>query len=440
VTSPPVHPDRLLSRALGVRQLAAGIFNYTIGTGIYVLPGLVVAQLGGAAPLAYLLCAAIIFLVVLVFAEAGSRVAATGGPYVYVERALGPLPGLLAGVLLAVTDIAAIAAVASALAGSLARLGGVEQPVGRTAVAVALIASFAALNLRGVRTSGRLLELASAAKLLPLLLFVVVGALFVSAGNLAWDGLPSGGAVARTSGTLIFAFAGMETALVPSGEVRDNARTVPRAVMLALGAATVLYLAVQTVALGVMGPALAGDGVAPLATAAGAFAGTAGRLVILAAAAVSMAGWLSGALFAGPRTLFALARDGFLPRRLTDVHPTRRTPHVSIVAYAALAIVLALTGSFEGLLVLSNLGALGVYALSAVSVVVLRRRDVRESGEPFRIPGGVAVPVLACAGVAWVFVQTITRAEAIAFAVTLAVVAIMYVLRRRAVVPATVAP
>lgn len=422
--------DRLLVRALGVRQLAAGIFNYTVGTGIFVLPALVVAQLGSAAPLAYLLCAVVIGLVVLVFAEAGSRVGATGGPYAYVERALGPFPGLVAGVLLAVTDVAALAAVTSVLAGSLTRLAGLRGAAWQGAAITDLLAGLAAVNVRGVRSSARLIEGATVAKLIPLVLFVAVGALFVSADHLRWSGMSSPGAIARTSGTLIFAFAGIEAALLPSGEVRDTARTVPSAAMLALGAATLLYLAVQTVAMGVLGPALATDTVAPLATAAGTFAGRAGRTVLLVGAIVSMLGWTMGSIFAGPRSLFALARDGFLPSRVAAVHPRHHTPHVAIWLYALLALGLALSGTFERLAILSNLAALGVYALSAVAVLVLRRRDVRDAGEPFRLPGGATVPLLACAAIAWVVVQTATSREVVAFAVTLGVAAVC--LRRAA--------
>src|SRR5690242_4914139 len=97
------NPDALLVRAIGVRQLAATIFNYTVGSGIFALPATAAAQLGAAAPLAYLVCTAIMLLVVASFAEAGSRVAATGGPYAYIESAFGPFIGLLSGVFLVVS-------------------------------------------------------------------------------------------------------------------------------------------------------------------------------------------------------------------------------------------------------------------------------------------------------------------------------------------------
>jgi amino acid transporter len=182
-----------------------------------------------------------------------------------------------------------------------------------------------------------------------------------------------------------------------------------------------------------MGTHLADDTVAPIATAAGTFAGPAGRTLLLVGATVSTFGWLTGSILAGPRSLFAMGRDGFLPARLAAVHPRFRTPHVAIALYAALAAGLALSGTFEQLAVLSNLAGLGLYFMSAIALLVLRRRDVREAGEPFRIPGGPTVPVLACLTLTWVAVQTVTRREAVALAVALAASGLVYAARRRRV-------
>ncbi len=424
-------PDRLLVRGLGVRHLAANIFNYTVGSGIFVLPALVVGQLGGAAPAAYLLCAATMGLVVLVFAEAGSRVSSTGGPYAYVATALGPLPGLVAGALLALVDVAAAGAVATVLAASLARLAGVSGPIWQGGIVAVLLVGLGAVNLRGLSWGARLLEVSTVAKLAPLLFLVLVGAFFIVPANLRWPALPTPGQVAHTSGTLIFAFAGIEAALLPSGEVRSPSRTVPRAAILALAFVTLLYLAIQAVALGVVGPALARDTVAPLADVAGTFAGRFGSVLLLAGASVSMFGYLSGGLLSGPRGFFALARDGYLPRALAAVHPRFRTPHVSIALYVALALALALTGTFQQLAILANLAALGLYFLSAIGVWVLRRRDVRGDGEPFRMPGGPTVPVLVCAAVAWIVSQTITRPQLLAFALLVAACVVVHLVRER---------
>src|SRR5687768_13574671 len=122
------NPDALLSRELGTRQLAATIFNYTVGSGIFVLPAFAVLQLGKAAPLAYVACAIIIGLVVLCFAEAGSRVSATGGPYAYVETALGPMFGFIAGCLVLTTGLFAASGILNGFVQSLFALFNVAAP------------------------------------------------------------------------------------------------------------------------------------------------------------------------------------------------------------------------------------------------------------------------------------------------------------------------
>jgi basic amino acid/polyamine antiporter, APA family len=391
-------PDALLVRALGVRELAATIFNYTVGSGIFALPAVAVARLGGAAPLAYIACALVMGCVVLCFAEAGSRVSQTGGPYAYVEVALGPLAGFVAGVLLIVTGITAGAAVAVLFAQSLASIAAPgPRRAQLTAAFIALaLAALAILNVRGVRRGARVVEVVTVAKLLPLLAFIAVGAFFVRSRNLAWTAPLNVAPVLGTAGVVIFAFSGIESALAPSGEVYAPARTVPRASFLALGAATVLYLAIQWVALGIMGRALAGTGATPLAAAAQVFAGATGRVVLLAGATISMLGYLSGNMLAVPRSVFALARDGFLPRLLASVHPRFRTPHLAVLLYAALVAALALSGTFERLAVFSNLTAFVLYILCAIGVWRLRRLGVRLEGEPFVIPGGPLVPIVTC--------------------------------------------
>ena len=427
----PDDPDRLLVRVLGVRQLTANIFNHTVGSGIFVLPAFAVLQLGSAAPVAYLVCAAVMALVVLMFAEAGSRVTITGGPYAYVEIGLGPFFGFAAGILLAVSQISAAGAIAMLLAESVARLLGLAGAGWPAAIVVLFVCGLAAVNIRGVSRGARVIEIFTAAKLVPLLFFVVVGAFFISPANLRWDALPAAGQVATTVGTLIFAFTGIETALMPGGEVRDPTRTVPRAAILALGGATLLYLAVQAVGLGVLGTALGDDTVAPLATAAGTFSGSKGAALVLAGASVSMFGWLTGSILAGPRALFALARDGFLPHRLAAVHPRFHTPHIAIAVYGVIAIAISLTSTYQQLAVLSNLASFGVYILGAFAVWRLRVRNVRTDKPPFLMPGGMTIPILACVAIGWIAVQTVTLREALALGGVFSLSLVVYLVRRR---------
>jgi APA family basic amino acid/polyamine antiporter len=410
VTAPStLTPEHQLVRALGVRALAATIFNVVVGAGIFGLPSEVARGLGAAAPMAYVVCAITMGLIVLCFAEAGSRVSLSGGPYAYVEVALGRFVGFLSGVLLWLVTLFATAAVASVFAASLAAFApGLGAGVGRTLVLAALFGALAAINVRGVRQGTRLIEIVTVAKLLPLLALVVVGAFYVDPAQLAWERAPAMTEIGRTSIVLFFAFAGIESALVPSGEVKDPARTVPRALFIALGGVTLLYIAVQLVAQGILGPALATES-APLTTAARRISASFGVLVGLGAV-ISTFGHQSGMMLATPRMLFAFGRDGVLPRAFAAVHPRFHTPHVAIIAQAVVCGAVAITSSFGRLAVLATVSTLILYLLCCVAAWILRRRDVRVEGAvPFRVPGGPIVPVLAVAVIVWLLSSATVR-------------------------------
>ena len=425
------NPDALLSRELGTRQLAAGIFNYVVGSGIFALPAIAMGMLGPAAPVAYIACAVLMGLVVLCFAEAGSRVVVSGGPYAYVEVALGPFIGFIAGALNYLTQIAATSAVTAFFAASVARLAGADgsKPFLVTLV-IATLAVLAAVNYRGVRTGARVLEVVTVAKLVPLLAFVGIGVFFIAGSNLVWTSVPSVRETLGAAGILIFAFAGIEGALVPSGEVKDPHRTVPRAAFLALGLVTLLYIAVHLVAQGILGADLANDKVTPLATATARFAGATGFTLMVVTASISMLGHMSGAILAAPRMLLAFGRDGFLPRWFASVHSRYRTPHVAILFHATLLAAVALSGTFVQLAILANVAVLSLYLLCAIAAGVLWKRDVRQSGEPFKAPGGPLVPVLASVAILWLLWATVTKREFIALAVVVGLAVVIYGIRK----------
>jgi basic amino acid/polyamine antiporter, APA family len=416
-------------RAVGVLGLAAAIFNCTVGGGIFRLPSGAAAAAGSAAPFVYLICAAVIGCVVLCFAEVGSRVAQTGGPYAYVEAAYGRYPGFLAGVLLWMIGTTAVGGVGSAFAEGVAALAGV--PALRTPVIVGTFVLLATVNIRGVEQGTRLVMIASVAKLLPLLVFVGVGAFFVQPDNFIIATAPPASDLARAAMILIFAFMGVESALVPSGEVRDPARAVPRALALAMIGVTVLYLCIHLVAAGLLGPRLATANVAPLAFAAERFLGRPGFVLLLIGASISMFGYLSGMTLASPRALWKFADEGLLPKSLGAIHVRFRTPHVAIIVQSLLVTALAVFNSFEQLAVIANVSALLLYGAVAVATLVLRRRDVRYDGAtPFRVPGGALVPVMTVALIGWLL-TSITQTEWAAMVATLSVASIFYAVRSR---------
>ena len=415
-------PQEKLVRAIGTFGLAAGIVNITIGGGIFRLPANVAGSLGASAPLAYLVCAAAMGLIVLCIADAGRRVSLTGGPYAYVGTAFGPFVGFLSGVLLFMLGTFATAAVSTVFSASVGQLvPALASPLASTAVLIAAYAFWSIVNLGGVAIGVKLNSIATVAKLLPLLLVAVGGAFFISADNLRIAAMPPASDVARTSLLLIFAFAGIECALVPSGEVRDTARTVPRAIAIAMVTITALYIMLQVVAQGVLGDGLAQATAAPLADAAGASMGGWARSILLAGASISTFGYLGGMTLSMPRMLFALARDGFLPAALAAVHPENRAPQTAIVVQSLLTLALALSGTFEQLAILANVSALALYLGCALASWRLR-------GE-----GMAIVPLLAIAVIAWLLTG-LQSMEWVGFVLCIAAATLIYLLAQQRVV------
>ncbi len=382
-------------RGIGLLGLAANVVNGVVGVSIFTLPAAVALECGGAAPMAYLACAVIMAGVTACFAEAGSRVPTSGGAYGTVEAAFGPAAGFVTGMLLVVSDVLASGGVAAAiadLAGSVVPVLGVG--FGRTGVMLAIYAALSWANLVGVRTTARLIAGATALKLAPLALFILLGVL--SIGQVAPDGPPPTPITLAGFGRglilTMFAFSGMECALGASGEVRDPARTLPRALFLGMVFVLALYLGVQLSAQHLLGTALAQEA-APLAAAAGRMSAPA-RLVMLAGGGLSMLAWMAGDVLGTSRMVFAMARDGRLPAWLGHLQPRSRVPARAVLVYVAAGFILAMTGSFLELVVLSSLAIVAVYILACAAAWMLRRRDVARAGTPLRVPGlGVAVGV-----------------------------------------------
>jgi len=424
--------DEGLVRAVGFRGLTAGIVNYMIGAGIFVLPAVVAARVGGAAPVFYVICALAMGLIVLCFADAGSRVSLSGGTYAYAEVAFGPFVGFIVAMSLWFgSTVLASAAVANVFVDTLPQISPrLGHPAVRNGTLILVYVVLAAINVRGVKVGSGVVQTVTVGKLTPLLILVGVGLFFINPGNLSWPGMPPAGEVARTTVILFFAFLGIESALTPSGEVREPARTVPRALFAGLVLVTLLYMGIQIVAQGVLGAGLATNTAAPLAETAKRVLGTGGQTLIILGTAISTLGYVAGDMLAAPRGLYALGRDRLLPAAIGLVHPKYRTPHVAIILHAALCLTFAVTGSFEKLVVLATIATLIVYLICCLAAIQLRRRDIRDEGAiPFRVPGGPVIPVLASAMVVWLMTAS-TREEVLAMAAMLVAEAVLFGLMR----------
>jgi basic amino acid/polyamine antiporter, APA family len=418
-----------LLRVVGTRRLAATIFNTVVGAGIFALPGVIAGLSGTTAPVAYLACTGAILLVALSYASAGSRVSKAGGSYAYVAAGLGPMVGAIGGVLAWLADTLAAASVSAGLMSAL----GAYQPVvsggiGRTVVMTTVIVVIAAINIRGVRQGAAVVEGVTVAKLVPLLLFVLVGASLMTWDARLLPSLPTVDVLGRTMLVLMFAFSGAETALSLSGEVERPERTVPRALLMALAGISLLYSSVHIVAFGALGQGLAASSAAPLADAGGDLAGPWLRNVMLAGTIVSMLGYLSASLMSQPRLLYSLATGGLLPRSLAAIHPRFRTPWVAIAVQNAIVLAAALSGSFAVLVPLASVAILAVYLMVALSAAILQRRPSQPAGA-FTVP--MAVPIGAVLLSLWML-SAAKPEELMLQAAVIAASIVLVIVRRRA--------
>jgi amino acid transporter len=423
--------DEGLVRGIGTWALSANIINMVLGAGIFAIPGVVAAQIGPAALIAYLVCAFIVGLVFLCYAEVGSQVTRSGGSYAYVEEAFGPFAGFVTSTLLWLGyAVLGDAAIAVALTNALAlKLPLLSQGLPRGLFILALFAFLAWINIAGLKQGVRLVIVNAVAKLVPLALLAVVGLFFISFDNLAivdWPSLQDFGAAALI---LFFAFSGAETALNSSGEISNPAKTIPRGLLLGVSGIFTLYVALQVVAQGTLGPELANNTAAPLAAAATAVFGSWGAQLMLLGMVISIFGSLSGDMLNTPRVIFASARDGLLPGVLARVHSRYHTPHLAILLFAAAGGIAALTGTFKQLAVVASGSLLLVYLGVSLSVIVLRYRKGPPSAGQFRIPGGPIVPVLSAVVILWLLSQ-MTASEAIGAGALLAITVVIYSARK----------
>ncbi|MDX1383166.1 MAG: APC family permease, partial [Thermoanaerobaculia bacterium] len=387
-------------RDLHLGDIVSFGINSVVGTGIFFLPGEAAAMLGPAATLSFLIAAGLCSLLVLCFAEAGSRFRGTGGPILYAEAAFGPFAGFTVGWLMLCVRLVTWGALANAVVTSLETLvPGAETY--RTAILVLHFTLLTAVNVSGVKWSARVTNFFTLAKLLPMFVFAGVGLFFLDTSffrPFAPHGYTRVGA-----GTLLllFAFVGFEVLAVAAGEMKRPERDVPLGLFGSMGVITAIYLLIWVVCVGTL-PTLAGSA-SPVAEAAPLFLGRLGGSFVAVGILMSVIGVNLAVSVVASRCLYALADDAHLPRYLARVHAGTGAPVPAIVATAALALAISLSGTYVELAILSVVGRFAQFIPTCLAVLVLRRRDTEAPA--FRIPLGATVPVLALLLCAWLLSQ-----------------------------------
>jgi APA family basic amino acid/polyamine antiporter len=395
-----------LRRELGRWDLTAIGVNQVIGGSIFALAATLAANTGSWGPWMIAAVAVASMLVALSFAEVASRFDETGGPYLYTRAAFGRFLAFEVGWMMWFTRAASWASVINVLIDALGRYWSViSAGLARTLLLAIIIAIIAAINIRGIRQSSIVVNILTVAKLLPLIIFVVLGlphvewAPFAAPADVTIQQLSTGALL------LIFAFGGYEVVPVLGGEAKDPRRTIPFALIMTIVIVAAVTLLTQVVAFGTL-PGIATSRT-PLADSAAMFMGAAGAVLITVGAVFSTSGNNMGQALSGSRNLFALAEQGDLPAWFGHVHPRYRTPSNAILLTAGVAFVLAATGSFATMAAASAISRLLVYVMSCAALLRLRSPRFGNQREPvevngvlvnpasFRVAGGPVIPGLA---------------------------------------------
>ncbi|MCI0488440.1 MAG: amino acid permease [Blastocatellia bacterium] len=377
----------------GIRRwdLVAVAINGIIGAGIFGLPSKVYALIGSYSLLAFLVCALVVTLIILCFAEVGSRYSGTGGPYLYAHAAFGPVVGFEVGWLMWLARLTAFAANCNLLIEYIGFFRpAVNSGLWRAGAITLVVVAITAVNIAGVRDAAIVSNIFTIGKLIPIMLFIAVGLFFIEPQNFSFAARPGYTDFSKSVLLLIYAFTGFEMAVIPAGEVRNPQRNLPVAILTAIGLVALIYILVQVVSIGTL-PGMA-DSERPLADASSMFLGAAGASIISAGALVSIIGNLNVIMLAGSRLPFAMAERGELPSFLSATHARFHTPHLSILAMGAVVLVLTLSGSFIYAATVSVIARLLAYGSTCAALIVLRgEKNAPEAA--FKVPGGVGVSI-----------------------------------------------
>ena len=359
-----------LERRLGTADAVVIGLGSMIGAGVFSAFGPAARAAGAGLLIGLMLAAVIAYCNATASAQLAAVYPTSGGTYVYGRERLGPWWGFIAGWGFVIGKTASCAAMALTFASYAIPGPGTHQWLQRIA-AIAAVVALAALNYRGVTKTAVLARILVACTLIALTAFVV-GIVLAKPSHVhlsVWPNSLYG--VLQSAGLLFFAFAGYARIATMGEEVRDPARTIPRAISLALAIAVAIYLVVGVAALLAAGPARLARAAAPLTEAVRAVGATALVPVLAAGGALASLGALLALIAGLGRTSLAMARNRDLPSWLAAVHPRHRVPHHAEIALGVVVCVLVATVDLRGVIGFSSFGVLIYYAIANAAAFTL---------------------------------------------------------------------
>ena len=397
-------PDADLVRGINRWDLVAITINGIIGAGIFGLPSQVYDLIGTYSLIAFVVCALVVALIILCFAEVSSRFDSTGGPYLYAREAYQPAIAFEIGWLIWLARVTAFAANCNLLINYLSFFWtSATSTIWRASIIVFVVAVLAFINFVGIRQAAIVSNAFTIGKLVPIIIFIAAGLFFLNPQAYEFGPRPSTGDFSQSVLLLVYAFTGFEMATIPAGEVKDPQRNLPRALLLAILVVAILYIMIQVVCVGTL-PGLE-NSKKPLADAGAQFLGTAGGALISAGAIISITGNLNILLLSGSRLPFAMAEQKQLPEFIGSIHKRFFTPYVSILITAGLMLFLTLKSSFLEALTISTIARLVTYGATCLAVPVFRaRRDAPPAA--FKLPGGTVIAILSLLLIVWLLLNS----------------------------------
>lgn len=385
-------------------------FNAIVGSGIFLLPNQAMKLIGPTSLFVILFDAFLAVTIALCFAEMGGIFKKNGGPYVYTREAFGSFAAFEVGIMTYAICVIAWATMAVGLTTALSVFWpGADKGVTKDILVTAFIIALGILNILGVNFTKIIMNIATVGKIIPLVIFIVIGVFFMKINNFT-PMLPHGTYISGSFGAaallIFFAFTGFESIALAAEDMENPSKNIPRAIIIVMILVSAVYILIQAVSIGVLGSALAND-VTPVATASSRFLGSGGGILVSLGILVSIIGINIASSFSSPRMAVALANDGLLPKVIGKYNKLN-TPYVAIILTVILTIPIALSGSFTELALISAISRFAQYLPTCLAVPVLRwkKPGIKRS---FKIPFGPVIPIIAVLVSIWILFQSSTQ-------------------------------
>lgn len=381
-----------LKRELGLFDVVNLVVGTIVGADIYIAAAFGAGYLGPSSIFAWLIAGLMAITIALCFAECSSLLPRVGGPYAYAKDVFGDFTGFMVGWALLIASWSAIAVFPLAFVAYLLYFYPSMPQWIQILVKILFVFFLTIINYYGVKEAGKVNDILTILKLAPILLFTLFGivyflfnpALFISNFTpLAPIGF---GGMGSALVLIFWAYVGFELVTVPSDEIKDSKKTIPKAIILGMGIITLFYLVTNLVILGSVPWVQLSQSSAPLSLAGSVLLGSLGAILLTVGALFSISGSDEAGILSSARIPYAMAGDGLLPKVFASVHPEYGTPYVALYVQNIVTLLAAIFGNMSQLIILSVFTLLLCYLVTCLAVFPLRKKYTGGIKLPWMVP------------------------------------------------------